>query len=52
MAKILKIYPDNPQENLLDEVVRTLKNGGIIIYPSDTVYALGCNIFRSIVFYV
>ena len=45
MAKILKIYPDNPQENLLDEVVRTLKNGGIIIYPSDTVYALGCNIF-------
>jgi tRNA threonylcarbamoyl adenosine modification protein (Sua5/YciO/YrdC/YwlC family) len=45
MAKILKIYPDNPQENLLDEVVRALKNGGIIIYPSDTVYALGCNIF-------
>ena len=45
MAKILKIYPDNPQENLIDEVVRSLKNGGIIIYPSDTVYALGCNIF-------
>ena len=45
MAKILKIYADNPQENLLDEVVRTLKNGGLIIYPSDTVYALGCNIF-------
>ena len=35
MAKILKIYPDNPQENLIDEVVRSLKNGGIIIYPSD-----------------
>lgn len=45
MAKILKIYPDNPQENLIDEVVKTLKNGGLIIYPSDTVYALGCNIF-------
>lgn len=45
MAKILKIYPDNPQENLIDEVVRSLKNGGIIIYPSDTIYALGCNIF-------
>ena len=44
MAKILKIYPDNPQENLLDEVVKTLKNGGIIIYPSDTVYAMGCDI--------
>ena len=45
MAKILKIYPENPQENLIDEVVRVLKNGGLIIYPSDTVYALGCNIF-------
>lgn len=45
MVKILKIYPDNPQQNLIDEVVKTLNNGGIIIYPSDTVYALGCNIF-------
>ena len=45
MAKILKIYPENPQESAVDEVVKTLKNGGLIIYPSDTVYALGCNIF-------
>jgi tRNA threonylcarbamoyl adenosine modification protein (Sua5/YciO/YrdC/YwlC family) len=45
MAKILKIYPDNPQQNLIDEVVKILNNGGVIIYPSDTVYALGCNIF-------
>lgn len=44
MAKILKIYPENPQENLIDEVVKTLQNGGLIIYPSDTVYALGCDI--------
>ena len=45
MAKILRIYPENPQENLIQEVVKTLDNGGLIIYPSDTVYALGCNIF-------
>lgn len=45
MAKILKIYPENPQESAIDEVVKILKNGGLIIYPSDTVYALGCNIF-------
>ena len=44
MAKILKIYPENPQENLINEVVKTLENGGLIIYPSDTVYALGCDI--------
>jgi tRNA A37 threonylcarbamoyladenosine synthetase subunit TsaC/SUA5/YrdC len=40
MAKILKIYPDNPQGNFVNEVIRTLENGGLIIYPSDTVYAL------------
>ena len=45
MAKTLKIYPENPQENLINEVVKTLQNGGLVIYPSDTVYALGCNIF-------
>ncbi len=44
MAKILKIYPENPQENLISEVVKTLQNGGLIIYPSDTVYAMGCDI--------
>ncbi|UMQ42829.1 threonylcarbamoyl-AMP synthase [Chryseobacterium sp. Y16C] len=45
MAKILRIYPENPQENLVNEVIKTLNNGGLIIYPSDTIYALGCNIF-------
>ena len=44
MAKILKIYPNNPQENYINEVIKTLENGGLIIYPSDTVYALGCDI--------
>ncbi|MEJ8606661.1 threonylcarbamoyl-AMP synthase [Riemerella anatipestifer] len=44
MAKVIKIYPENPQENLIKEVIKTLDNGGLIIYPSDTVYALGCDI--------
>jgi len=46
MAKVFKIYPNNPQENLIDEIVRTLDKGGLVIYPSDTVYALGCSIFN------
>ena len=46
MAKILKIYPDNPQENYMNEVIKTLHDGGLIIYPSDTVYALGCDIYN------
>lgn len=44
MAKILKIYPENPQERSIDEVVEVLRKGGLIVYPSDTVYALGCDI--------
>ena len=44
MAKILKIYENNPQESLIMEVVKTLESGGLIIYPSDTIYALGCDI--------
>lgn len=44
MAKIIKIHPENPQENSILEVVRILEKGGLIIYPSDTVYALGCDI--------
>ncbi len=44
MAKIIKIYPENPQEKHIDEVVNVLQNGGVIIYPSDSVYTMGCDI--------
>ncbi|WP_068598160.1 L-threonylcarbamoyladenylate synthase [Vaginella massiliensis] len=44
MARIIRIHPDNPQEKAIDQVVEVLKNGGLVIYPSDTVYGLGCDI--------
>lgn len=44
MAKILEIHPENPNPRSIQEVVKTLKGGGLIIFPSDTVYALGCDI--------
>lgn len=43
---LLSIHPKNPQQRLLDQVVESLKNGGIIIYPTDTIYGLGCDIFH------
>lgn len=46
MSKIVKIYPENPQESAIEQVVKVLKDGGLIIYPSDTVYALGCDIYN------
>lgn len=39
-----RIYNDNPNDKEIREVVNCLRNGGVIIYPTDTVYALGCNI--------
>lgn len=41
---LLKIYPQNPSEKHLRTVVDCLENGGVIIYPTDTVYGLGCSI--------
>lgn len=44
---LLKIHPDNPEVRKIDQVVQSLEKGGIIIYPTDTVYGLGCDIFNS-----
>lgn len=41
---LLTIHPENPQQRLIDQVVDCLKDGGIIIYPTDTIYGLGCDI--------
>ena len=42
MFKVLSIHPENPQYRLIKEVVDLLENGGIIAYPTDSGYALGC----------
>ena len=44
---ILNIHPQNPQPRLIKQVVETLQKGGIIIYPTDTVYGLGCDILQQ-----
>jgi tRNA threonylcarbamoyl adenosine modification protein (Sua5/YciO/YrdC/YwlC family) len=46
-AKILKIYEQDPDPSKIDEIVRCLKDGGIVIYPTDTVYAMGCDIYQN-----
>tara|TARA_B110000467_G_scaffold158115_1_gene173802 strand:- start:258 stop:878 length:621 start_codon:yes stop_codon:yes gene_type:complete len=43
---LLRIHPDNPQEKLIKQVAECLLDGGIIIYPTDTVYGIGCDIFK------
>ncbi|TYA78683.1 L-threonylcarbamoyladenylate synthase [Seonamhaeicola marinus] len=44
MAEYIKIYEENPNPKEIDKVVAVLKSGGLIIYPTDTVYGLGCDI--------
>ncbi|MDB9781594.1 L-threonylcarbamoyladenylate synthase [Winogradskyella sp.] len=44
MAEFIKIYPENPNLKQIQKIVKVLKNGGLIIYPTDTVYGLGCDI--------
>ena len=44
MAEFIKIYEENPNPKEIMKVVDILKNGGLIIYPTDTIYGLGCDI--------
>ncbi len=47
MGQFIKIYEDKPSEASIKIVVDVLKNGGLIIYPTDTVYGLGCDITNT-----
>jgi tRNA threonylcarbamoyl adenosine modification protein (Sua5/YciO/YrdC/YwlC family) len=42
----LKVHPDNPQDRYIQIIKECLFSGGIIIYPTDTIYGLGCDIFQ------
>jgi tRNA threonylcarbamoyl adenosine modification protein (Sua5/YciO/YrdC/YwlC family) len=44
---LLSIHPQNPQGRLLRQIADCLKSGGIIIYPTDTIYGLGCDIYQQ-----
>ena len=47
MAKFIKIYNENPNPKEIDKAVAILRKGGLVIYPTDTVYGLGCDITNS-----
>jgi len=44
---LLSINPDNPQKRLIGKVVEVLDQGGLIIYPTDTFYGIGCDVFNK-----
>lgn len=47
MAELIRIYEENPNAKDIKKVVDVLRNGGLIIYPTDTVYGLGCDITNT-----
>lgn len=40
---LIKIYPENPNQREIDRVTEVLRDGGLVIYPTDTIYAIGCD---------
>src|SRR5690554_1975126 len=47
MADLIRIYEENPNPKEIEKVVNVLRNGGLVIYPTDTVYGLGCDITNT-----
>lgn len=44
MSQFFQIHPENPQKRLIDQVVELLRQGAVVVYPTDSGYALGCHI--------
>ena len=44
MSQFFQIHPDNPQPRLIDKAVEIIRQGGVIVYPTDSGYALGCHL--------
>lgn len=44
---LLKLHPENPEKRKIQQIITCLQQGGIIIYPTDTVYGIGCSIMQS-----
>ncbi|MFO7720575.1 MAG: L-threonylcarbamoyladenylate synthase [Gillisia sp.] len=47
MAELIRIYEENPNPKDIKKVVEVLRKGGLVIYPTDTVYGLGCDITNT-----
>jgi len=44
MSEYFQIHPDNPQRRLIDKAVEIIHNGGVVVYPTDSSYAIGCQL--------
>lgn len=47
MAKLIKLYDNTPDADKVREIINCLRDGGVIIYPTDSVYSLGCSLLKT-----
>jgi len=47
LKMLLKVYPENPNPRDIQRVAEIVRNGGIIVFPTDTIYGLGCDVFNA-----
>ena len=47
IMEFYELHPETPQQRYINKAVEVIKNGGVVIYPTDTVYGLGCDIFNK-----
>lgn len=45
-AELIRLYEENPQHSKIERIVDVLKKGGVVIYPTDTIYGIGCDLFN------
>lgn len=46
-AEFIKLFEENPKQNQIEHIAEVLRDGGLVIYPTDTIYGLGCDIFNT-----
>ncbi|NEQ55720.1 MAG: threonylcarbamoyl-AMP synthase, partial [Leptolyngbya sp. SIO3F4] len=47
MADFIKLYEENPREDIIKEIADSIRNGALVIYPTDTVYGIGCDLYNQ-----
>jgi tRNA threonylcarbamoyl adenosine modification protein (Sua5/YciO/YrdC/YwlC family) len=47
MATLYSLHPENPQKRQIEKITQALKNGAVMLYPTDTVYAIGCDLYAK-----